>query len=119
MKVVTDSHARNALKSLLDTFVHDADVAIISRRDAEGDAVVMSLNHYNSLIETLHLLSIPANAAALAWAIRQEQAGGPAADLERRRRRLTVCGIHFVPDAWSANLYWQQQTARRCNASMS
>lgn len=71
MKVFTYSHARNALKSLLDTVVRDSDVAIISRRDAEGDAVVMSLDHYNSLMETLHLLST----AALARAIRQDQAG--------------------------------------------
>ena len=75
MKVVTYSHARNALKSVLDTVVRDSDVAIISRRDAEGDAVVMSLDHYNSLMETLHLLSTPAKAAALARAIRQDQAG--------------------------------------------
>jgi antitoxin YefM len=75
MKVVTYSHARNALKSVLDDVVRDADVAIIRRRDAEGDAVVMSLDHYNSLMETLHLLSTPANAAALAKAIRQDQLG--------------------------------------------
>ena len=74
MKIVTYSHARNALKSVLDGVVQDADVAIISRRDAEGDAVVMSLDHYNSLMETLHLLSTPANAEALARAIRQDQA---------------------------------------------
>ena len=66
MKVVTYSHARNALKSVLDGVVNDADVTIISRRDAEGDAVVMSLDNYNSIMETLHLTSNPANAAALA-----------------------------------------------------
>ena len=75
MKVVTYSHARNALKSVLDDVVRDADVTVISRRDAEGDAVVMSLDHYNSLVETLHLLSTPANAEALARAIRQDRAG--------------------------------------------
>ena len=75
MKVVTYSHARNALKSVLDDVLQDADVTIISRRDAEGDAVVMSLDHYNSLMETLHLLSTPANASALARAIQQDRAG--------------------------------------------
>jgi antitoxin YefM len=75
MKVVTYSHARNALKSVLDSVVRDSDVAIISRRDAGGDAVVMSLDHYNSLMETLHLLSTPANAEAMARAIRQDRAG--------------------------------------------
>jgi antitoxin YefM len=75
MKVVTYSHARNALKSVLDDVVRDADVTIISRRDAEGDAVVMSLDYYNSVMETLHLLSTPANAEALTRAIHQDRAG--------------------------------------------
>ena len=92
MKVVTYSHARNALKSVLDTVVRDSDVAIISRRDAEGDAVVMSLDHYNSLMETLHLLSTPANAAALARAIRQDQAGEA-----QPRTSLDLGGIQSYP----------------------
>ncbi len=75
MKVVTYSHARNSLKSILDGVVQDADVTVISRRDAEGDAVVMSLDSYNSIMETLHLTSNPANAAALARAIAQDKAG--------------------------------------------
>ncbi|OGS99338.1 MAG: prevent-host-death protein [Gallionellales bacterium RIFCSPLOWO2_12_FULL_59_22] len=75
MRVVTYSHARNALKSILDEVVQDADVTIISRRDAEGDAVVMSLSSYNSIMETLHLTSNPVNAAALAKAIAQDKAG--------------------------------------------
>ncbi|UZR30245.1 type II toxin-antitoxin system Phd/YefM family antitoxin [Methylococcus mesophilus] len=70
MKVVTYSHARNALKSVLDGVVQDADVTIISRRDA----VVMSLEHYNSMLETLYPMSTPANAAALARAIEQDKA---------------------------------------------
>ncbi len=75
MKVVTYSHARNALKSVLDSVVQDADVTIISRRDAEGDAVLMSLDSYNSIMETLYLTSNPANAAALASSIAQDKAG--------------------------------------------
>jgi antitoxin YefM len=75
MKVVTYSHARNALKSVLDDVVRDSDVTIISRRDAEGDAVVMSLDSYNSIMETLHLTSNLANAASLARAIAQDKAG--------------------------------------------
>lgn len=75
MKVVTYSHARTALKSVLDSVQQDADVTIISRRADEGDAVVMSLDYFNSVMETLHLLSTPANAEALARAIRQDKAG--------------------------------------------
>lgn len=75
MKVITYSHARNALKSVLDGVVQDVDVTVISRRDAEDDAVIMSLAHYNSLMETLYLLSTPANARALERAINQDRAG--------------------------------------------
>ncbi len=74
MRVVSYSEARNSLKSVLDTVANDMDVTIISRRDA-GDAVVMSLDSYNSIMETLHLVSNPANAAHLARAIAQDKAG--------------------------------------------
>ena len=50
-------------------------MTVLSRRDAEGDAVVMSLDHYNSLMETLHLLQSPANAAHLAKSIKQLRSG--------------------------------------------
>ena len=74
MRVVNFSEARNQLKSVLDQVVADADCTIISRRDAD-DAVVMSLDHYNSLIETVHLLKSPANAAHLAKSIDQYKKG--------------------------------------------
>ena len=75
MKVVTYSYARNELKSVLDGVIQNADVTIISRRDAEGDAVVMSLDSYNSIMETLHLTSNSSNASALAKAIAQDKDG--------------------------------------------
>ena len=74
MKIVNFSDARNQLKSVLDQVVNDADCTIITRRDAE-DAVVMSLDHYNSLMETVHLLKSPANAAHLAKSIDQYRKG--------------------------------------------
>lgn len=70
MQVVSFTEARNNLKSVLDRVVNDADCTIITRRDAE-DAVVMSLDYYNSLMETVHLLKTPANAAHLAKSIEQ------------------------------------------------
>lgn len=69
MKVVNFSEARNQLKSVLDQVVNDADYTIISRRDAE-DAVVMSLDHFNGLMETVHLLKSPANAIHLSKSIK-------------------------------------------------
>ena len=70
MNITTFSEARNNLKSVLDKVTSDADCTIITRRDA-GDAVVMSLDHYNSLMETVHLLKSPANTAHLAKSIEQ------------------------------------------------
>lgn len=47
MRVVSFTEARNGLKAVLDSVVNDADTTIITRRDSE-DAVVMSLDYYNS-----------------------------------------------------------------------
>ncbi|MEX0915386.1 MAG: type II toxin-antitoxin system prevent-host-death family antitoxin [Wenzhouxiangellaceae bacterium] len=74
MKVVNFSDARNRLKSVLDRVVNDADYTIIARRDAD-DAVVMSLDQFNGLMETVHLLKSPANAAHLNKSIKQYRAG--------------------------------------------
>ena len=74
MRVVNFSEARNKLKSVLDQVVNDADYTIISRRDAD-DAVVMSLDQFNGLMETVHLLKSPSNAAHLAKSIKQYQKG--------------------------------------------
>ena len=74
MKIVSYTEARNGLKTVLDGVIDDADYTIITRRDAE-DAVVMSLAYFQSMAETLHLLSSPANAAHLAKSIAQHKAG--------------------------------------------
>ena len=74
MRIVSFTKARNGLKSVLDTVVNDADCTVITRRDSE-DAVVMSLDYYNSLMETVHLLSSPANVAHLNRSIEQFKSG--------------------------------------------
>ncbi len=74
MRVVSYSDARNSLKSVLDAVINDVDVTIINRRDA-GNAVVMSLDHYNSIMETLHLMQSPANAAHLAKSLAELKVG--------------------------------------------
>jgi len=74
MRIVSFTEARNGLKSVLDRVVDDVDYTVITRRDAE-DAVVMSMEHYNSLMETVHLLKSPANAAHLSKSIEQFHLG--------------------------------------------
>jgi antitoxin YefM len=74
MKTVNFPEASSSLGELLDRVVADADVTVISRRDAP-DAVVMSLDYYSSLMETVYLLSSPANAAHLGESIQQARAG--------------------------------------------
>ena len=74
MRIVNFSEARNSLKQVIDQVVSDADVAVIARQDAP-DAVVMSLDTYNSMMETVHLLKVPANTAHLSRSLEQFRKG--------------------------------------------
>ncbi len=74
MKVVNFSDARNNFKKVIDEVVENADYTIISRRNSE-DAIVMSLNTFNSIMETFHLLKSPANAEHLSKSIKQYKQG--------------------------------------------
>ena len=74
MKILSFSEARNNLKTVLDGVVNDADLTVITRRDAQ-DAVVMSLDYYNSLMETVHLMRSPANIEHLNKSIAQYKTG--------------------------------------------
>lgn len=74
MRVVNFSEARNSLKHVIDQVIDDADYTVIARRDAP-DAVVMSMDTFNSLMETVHLLKSPANAAHLERSIEQYRQG--------------------------------------------
>ena len=74
MQVVNFTEARNNLKRILDDVTDDADYTVINRRDS-SDAVVMGLDYFNSMMETLHLLDSPANAKHLMESIAQYRAG--------------------------------------------
>ncbi len=74
MRTVSFTEARNGLKKILDQAINDADCTVITRRDSQ-DAVVMSLDYYNSLMETVHLLKSPANAVHLSKSIEQFRTG--------------------------------------------
>lgn len=73
MRTVSFTEAEYSLNVLLDSVMSDADTVVITRVDAE-DAVLMSLNYYNSLMETLYLLRSTANAEHLNRSIAQFKA---------------------------------------------
>ncbi|MGH8172852.1 MAG: type II toxin-antitoxin system Phd/YefM family antitoxin [Rhodanobacteraceae bacterium] len=74
MRTVNFSDARSNLKAVLDRVVDDADVTIITRRDAD-DVVLMSLSEWNSWKETEYLLASPANARHLMASLAELNAG--------------------------------------------
>lgn len=74
MRIVSFTEARNRLKYILDQVINNADCTVITRRDSE-DVVVMSLNFYNSFMETVYLLKSPANVEHLRESIKQYRDG--------------------------------------------
>ncbi len=74
VQIVSFSEVRENFKAVLDRVTDDADVTLITRRNAQS-AVVMSLDMFNSLMETVHLLRTPANAAHLQRSLDQFERG--------------------------------------------
>jgi antitoxin YefM len=72
--VLTFSDARARLKSVMDRVTQDGEEIVVARRGGES-VVIVSLESWNSVQETLHLLSTPANAEALRRSIAQLDAG--------------------------------------------
>jgi antitoxin YefM len=74
MDVVTYSDARANLKDVMDRVVEDKTEVVVTRQKAEA-VVIISLSEWNSISETLHLLSSPKNAQRLRESIKQMDAG--------------------------------------------
>lgn len=74
MDVMSYSDARANLKDLMDRVVADKTEVVVTRQKAEA-VVMVSLSEWNSISETLHLLSSPKNAERLRRSIRQMDAG--------------------------------------------
>jgi toxin YoeB len=113
MRVISFSEARGSLKGVIDRVVADADYTVIARRDAP-DAVVMSLDTFNGLMDTVHLLKSPANAAHLVRSIEQYRKGEV-----RQMPTDVVHKLTWTSVAWDDYTYWQSQdkkTLKRINA---
>lgn len=68
------SEFRMGLKKYLDSVEENNETLIIKRNSGKG-TVVISLDEYNSLMETLHLLSSKKNADRLYESIQQMKSG--------------------------------------------
>lgn len=65
---------RTGLKQFLDNVEDNNETLIIKRKTGQG-TVVISLNEYNSIMETVHLLSSKLNADRLYESIQQMKRG--------------------------------------------
>jgi antitoxin YefM len=74
MDAITYTDLRQNLKTYMDMVVHDNDALIITRKNKEN-VVLISVDEYNSLLETNYLLSTEANAEHLKKSIAQHKAG--------------------------------------------
>jgi antitoxin YefM len=64
MKVVNYTEFRNNLAESLNSVNDDGDIVVVARSKGKN-VVVMSLEEYNSIQETIYLNSTPANRARL------------------------------------------------------
>lgn len=74
MNIMTYTDARKHLKTVMDNVIHDKTETVITRTGQEA-VVVVSKEEWDSIQETLHLLSSPVNAARLRESIAQLDAG--------------------------------------------
>jgi len=74
MQVVNYTEFRRSMKANLDQVSDDGDTVIVSRSDNKN-VVVISLKEYNSLKETLHLLSSENNRSRLMSAVDRANKG--------------------------------------------
>lgn len=74
MKAANYTEFRTGLKKYLDEVENNNETLIIKRSTGKG-TVLISLDEYNSIIETMHLLSSKANADRLYESINQVKEG--------------------------------------------
>ena len=74
MKAANYTEFRTDLKKYLDMVEEEQETLIIKRGSGKG-TVVISLEEYNSIMETVHLLRSKANAERLYESIRQVKEG--------------------------------------------
>ena len=71
---ISITEARANLKKVIDSVIDDHAPVAITRRGA-GAAVMVSMDDWNGMVETLHLLSSPKGAAGLLRAVNSDGKG--------------------------------------------
>lgn len=74
MEAITSNQAKQQLDDLIDRVILNAEPTILCNEEGK-QAVLMSLDEFNSWQETFYLLSNPANAEHLRKSIAQANAG--------------------------------------------
>lgn len=74
MNILTFSEARASLKTVMDDVCKDHAPTVVTRVNGEH-VVMLSLADFNSMEETMYLLSSPKNASRLMQSIAQLKAG--------------------------------------------
>jgi antitoxin YefM len=74
MKTATITDFRSKMKERLQEIEDDQDILILSG-PKKRDFVILTLDQFNSMEETTHLLSTPNNTARLMQSIAQDRAG--------------------------------------------
>jgi antitoxin YefM len=74
MQAVNYSTARNNLKSIMEDVCNNFEEYIITNKD-DNNVVILSLDEYNAMKETMYLLSTPANRDRLLKAVEDAESG--------------------------------------------
>lgn len=74
MQAITYSEARHDLKNVMDEACSNHEPVLITRRRGES-VVLLSLEDYESIMESEYLLSSPANAARLMQSLEESRSG--------------------------------------------
>lgn len=74
MDVLTYTDARASLKDVMDRVIYDHAEVVVTRKKREA-VVMIALDEYNAIQETLHLLKSPENARRLRASVAQLDAG--------------------------------------------
>jgi len=74
MQAITYSEARHDLKNVMDEACRNHEPILVTRSKGES-VVILSLEGYQSLMESGYLLSSPANAARLTQSLEEARSG--------------------------------------------